>query len=239
MATLETLRDRLRLELHDNPVGFDAEAVGDDLLDRFDLPVRLIKEDSASVFIDGSAVEEGVDYFLDSYNGVLSLTTPLASGTVLSVEGAHYEVFLDSELDQFIATAFLQHTHGRYGTTGDPLTYEELPGVEEYLVVILAFIQALWVLASEAGRNIDIIVPDGVNIPESQRFQQIMALIGVWQERYNTFSMQLNVGLGRIEMYTLRRISRTTNRLVPLYVPQEYDDTSFPTRILAPIDQGL
>jgi hypothetical protein len=46
----------------------------------------------------------------------------------------------------------------------------------------------------------------------------------------------LNVGLHRIEVSTLRRESRTTGRLVPLYVPREFDDYSWPERILPPID---
>jgi len=37
-------------------------------------------------------------------------------------------------------------------------------------------------------------------------------------------------------MFQLRRISRTTNRLVPIFQSREYDDTSRPERLLPPID---
>ena len=42
----------------------------------------------------------------------------------------------------------------------------------------------------------------------------------------------LNIGLHRIETFTLRRISRLTNRYVPIYRPQEVDDGSIPQRVL-------
>ena len=44
----------------------------------------------------------------------------------------------------------------------------------------------------------------------------------------------------RIMVSTLRRISRTTNRYVPVYVGQEFDDRTYPpTRVYPPIDTGL
>jgi hypothetical protein len=41
----------------------------------------------------------------------------------------------------------------------------------------------------------------------------------------------LGIGLYRIEVFTFRRISKTTNHYVPVYRPQEVDDYSYPERI--------
>lgn len=75
-------------------------------------------------------------------------------------------------------------------------------------------------------------------MPRSQRYHQVMAHIAALQQRYQTLSQQMNVGLYRIEMANLRRVSRTTGRLVPLYTEREYDDHTLPTRILPPIDNA-
>lgn len=238
MTTRDALRDRLRLELGDQARPFEAQARGGNF-NRFDLPVQFVQEGTENVLIDNVVQVLNTDYEMDYLNGVITLTDPLASGTTLTVDGYNYEAFVDSELDQFLDTAMLQHNHGVVDGAGDPITYATLPGVEEYLVVINALIQALWAAATDQSRQIDINVPDGVSIPEGQRFQQIMAMIQYWTSRYQELSALLNVGLGRIQMFTLRRVSRSTNRLVPVYVAQEYDDTTPPVRVLPPIDQGL
>lgn len=51
-----------------------------------------------------------------------------------------------------------------------------------------------------------------------------------WNQ-YKTLCAQLNIGLWRIEMGTLRRISRTTNKLIPVYMAQEIDDGRMPERV--------
>jgi hypothetical protein len=48
----------------------------------------------------------------------------------------------------------------------------------------------------------------------------------------------LGVGLYAIEVTNLRRVSRTTGRLVPLFREREYDDYTLPERILPPIGPG-
>jgi hypothetical protein len=44
----------------------------------------------------------------------------------------------------------------------------------------------------------------------------------------------MGVGLYRIEVFDLNRISKMTNRLIPRYVPQEVDDRSYPERVNLP-----
>ena len=45
----------------------------------------------------------------------------------------------------------------------------------------------------------------------------------------------LGVGLYKIDVFSLRRISKHTNRYVPIYLPQEVDDKSMPQRAIIPI----
>jgi len=239
VATLSALRDRLRLELHDQGSSFEAQIVGNGAIDRFELPVDLVAE-GLDVTAGGDVLAEDDDYTMDYLNGVLTLTDgPLADGDELYVSGRHYEAFIDSELDTLIAEAFAEHTHGQLTTDGDPYTYTDLPGVEDFLVVLWALQKALWILATDSSRNVDILVPDGVSIPEGQRYAQLMDMISARKAEYTELASALNVGIHRIQMFTLRRVSRLTNRLVPIYVAKEYDDTSVPVRVLPPIDSGL
>ena len=69
------------------------------------------------------------------------------------------------------------------------------------------------------------------SIPRSQRYQQLTDMIAKRWEQYRTLCAQLNIGLWRIEMGNLRRTSRTTNKLVPIYMPQEIDDSRRPERV--------
>jgi len=111
---------------------------------------------------------------------------------------------------------------------------DDIPPVEEYPIALNAAIQALWALATDASFDIDILAPDGVNIPRSERYRQLMEMIGARTRQYDELAAALNIGVSRMETLTVRRTARLTNRLVPVYLPQEYDDRSRPKRILFP-----
>ena len=190
------------------------------------------------------------DYTLDSRNGVIILTTALADQATLVVTGTSHKLFTNDELTDALSDAFHQMTHGRTvqdryydSTTGFvryghmPMTYANLPQVEEYPLVLLAAVEALWTLSTETSFDIDAETATGTAIPRTQRFRQIREQIEALQERFNFFARNLNIGLDRIEVMTLRRVSRTTGRYVPIYVNKEYDDYSPPQRILPPVDQ--
>jgi hypothetical protein len=98
-------------------------------------------------------------------------------------------------------------------------------------VALLASVEALWALATDASFDINITAPDGVQIPRTQRFAQLSQIINARQEQYRNLCSALNVGLWRIEIGILRRISRTTNKLIPVYMPQEIDDSTMPERV--------
>jgi hypothetical protein len=111
-----------------------------------------------------------------------------------------------------------------------------LPDVEGTLVALRATIDALWALATDASTDIDIASADGTSVPRSQRFTQLREQIDGMTARYNQLCAMLNVGLNSIEMSKIRRVSRTTNRLVPIFEDREYDDYDYPRRQLPPIN---
>lgn len=98
-----------------------------------------------------------------------------------------------------------------------------IPSNEQYLVSIMAAVEALWFRATDASQTIDIHTPEGVYIPRAQRYQQIMEQINALQEEYKTLSAALGVGIWRLQVLNQRRVSMTTNRLVPIFREQEYN----------------
>ena len=175
-------------------------------------------------------IEEGV--------GVLTLpsATPPPNGSIIKVSGQAYRYFTDSEIQYYVNTAFGQHTKGETTSLGSSITQLAfLPPMEEYPIVILASTLALYTLANDAAFDISIMSPDGVSIPRSERYQQLMAMVQTRKDQYRELCAMLNIGLYRIEVTSLRRISRLTNRYVPLYRPQEIDDWSLPQRVYLPM----
>ena len=94
---------------------------------------------------------------------------------------------------------------------------------------------ALYTLATDASFDIDITAPDGVMIPRSERYRQLMQMIDVRKNQYKELCSQLGIGLFKIDVFSLRRISKTTNRYIPIYMPQEVDDISMPVRVYLPL----
>lgn len=238
--SLDSLVARVRLEFHDLGVPFQASVVGDGDTQRFELPVTEIEASSVEVYIE-EALVASTEYTLDATNGVVLFDDPPLAGNVVVVQGVAYSHFADDDLAQYVNDAFLRHTHGQIPpvtlTTPTPAGYVALRGVEEPMVAWLATIDALWALAISASFDINITTPEGMMVPRGQRYQQILMMIQLLKERYDELAKALNVGVNRIQMFTLRRVSRTTNRLVPLYLPKEYDDITYPpTRVLPPID---
>lgn len=256
MASEAIILRRLRKELGDLGEPFRQTYRGTGEQDEFDLPTARVAETTLKVYtiaaVGGPATDLTVDtdFTMDWNNGVVRLNDPLPRNALLVVEGTGYGLFSDEELSQdFIRDAILQHTNARTVTTRykdergfiryeeRPVDIESLPEVEELPVAILATIEALWSLSTDAATDIDVTTSEGTHIPRSQRFAQIRAQIDVLTEKYETLCSLLNVGLYRIEVSTLRRVSRTTNRLVPVFTAREYDDATYPTRVLPPIDK--
>lgn len=164
-------------------------------------------------------------------SGTVTFTQTPKNGATIVVSGTHYRYFTTTELTTFLNTAVLQHTDNRTDAYGSNVTISSIPPVEEYPVALLATVEALWALATDASFDINITAPDGVVIPRNQRFAQLSQIIAARQEQYRNLCSALNVGLWRIEPGILRRVSRTTNKLVPIYMPQEIDDRSKAERV--------
>lgn len=241
--SLQSIRERVRLELQDQATTFQSKIAYSDETNVIKLPVSVVEPAGLVVSQGGVPLTQGVDYTVIPKEGELQLNIVSSVGATFLVSGFHYRLFTNDDLDIFIETALLQHTHNQSPPVvlddPAPIGSTVLPGVEEYLVAILASVEALWVVATDLTYDIDIMVPEGVSIPRGQRLRQVRELIDARMEEYLSLSRQLNVGLGRLVMSNLRRVSRTTNRLIPIYVPQEFDDRTPPKRIYPKIDQGL
>jgi hypothetical protein len=256
MATLAGVIDRIRSEIGDLSAPFADTFTGDDELSSYDLSEVNVSTVVAKVSSSSPAstvtLVADIDYVLSPAEGSILLInpafSPLHHGQTLIVRGVSSGMFTDGELERYVTDALNQHTYGRMVTARyrdehgfvrydrEPITLETLPPVEEPLVAYLAAINALWTLATDASTDVDVNTSEGTFVPRSQRYRQIMEHLGELQQRYNSLAQQLNVGLARIEQLQLRRVSRTTNRLVPIFEGREYDDASLPTRLLPPID---
>jgi hypothetical protein len=252
VATETALIRRVRLELGDNPLPFRGQFRGTGSQLTWDLPANNVSADGLRVYTIAANMTitdiDEADYDIDLVNGTVTLHTAPTRDLQLVVEGVSYSLFSDAEIGDFLHDALLQHTnnasetvryrdeHGFIKYLRSPITLENLPEIEEVLVALLATIEALWALSTDASTDIDVHTSEGTFVPRSQRYGQIVGQIGILTQKYQSLCSQLNVGLYRIEVMNLRRVSKTTGRLVPLYVAREYDDASMPVRITPEID---
>lgn len=227
MATLVSIIGRVRLEISDQATPFISNATGDGFTTVYDLPHAPVSTLGLSVMVDDNPVGS---YSLDEQNGAIVFDLPPAAGAAIQVNGLGYRFFTDAELGYFVDNALKQHLHNR------GLTLATLPPVEDYLVTLLASIEALYALLNDAAYDINVNTPEGVSVPRNQRFQQLMEMIQLREKQYKELSEALNVGLSRVEQFTLRRVSRKTGRLVPVYKPREIEDSRPPERVFLPID---
>ena len=230
MAIVSNLLSRVRLELGDLQKQFEYTATGDGSTKSFNLGYKPVELSSLYVTVGGVAKTYPTNYTLEEEAGVIHFTVAPAASAAIVITGLVNRYFLDDDLCQFINDALTQHTYNRTDAFGSLVTIANLPAVEEYPLAILAVIEALWALATDSAFDINITAPDGVIIPRSQRYSQLTSLITQRWDQYKQLCAALNIGLWKIEMGTLRRVSRTTNKLVPIYVAQEIDDSRRPER---------
>lgn len=231
MAVLEDLLSAVRRELNDQPTPFTWTSIGDGYTDTWTIGYKPLDSASLVITVDGNAVPQPSGYTVEPITGTIIFATAPENGTTINISGSFFRYFTDEDLTAYINTAVTQHTYNKTDQYGSAMTLSRIPPVEEYPLTILAVIEALWALATDASFDIDITAPDGVHIPRSERFHQMTTLIGQRQQQYKDLCAALNIGLWRIEMGILRRVSRTTNKLVPVYMPQEIDDSRRPERV--------
>lgn len=187
-------------------------------------------------------------YTINDTLGQIFLGSPVPNNATLIIAGNSWSMFSDAELAVYCNDAANQHFFGR--TTRErfqdfrgfidyretPINISNAPNIEVPLLVALATINVFWTLANDTASDFNISTAEGTHIDRTSQYNQIMSQIGAMTQRYQDLCGQLNVGIYRAETMQLRRISRTTGRLVPLFKPQEFDEHSFPQRELPPID---
>lgn len=217
------------------PRKFTYSAPGDGTNKVFDTKIKPVEPSSLVVQVSSPQgtvpIPAPAGYTVEKDLGIFHFYTAPAANATVSITGTSYRYFTDSDLERFVDTAIEQHTYERTDAYGRKMTVGNIPPVEEYPIAILAAIEGLWALATDAAFDIDIQAPDGVMIPRSERYRQLSQIIQQRMDQYKQLSSALNIGLWRLEMGTLRRVSRHTNRLVPIYMAQEIEDSKYPQRV--------
>ena len=230
MATLSSLSDRLRTEIGDIGKSFVTQFTANGLTNRFLIPYSPVDAVNMIITVDGEDVSDSVD--VEEATGYMTFDVTPAQGSLVVASGTYFRYFTVPEIEAFVCNAFDQHTANHADSYGRAILLESLPGLEEYPVVIYASTLALYTLATDASFDIDITAPDGVVIPRSERYRQLMQMIQVRKDQYKEMCSLLGIGLYKIDVFSLRRISKHTNRYVPVYLPQEVDDKSQPQRAI-------
>jgi len=231
MAVLSDLVTAVRTEINDQAKQFTKTFACDGSTSTFNLGYKPVDATTLLVKDNSTTLANPAGYTVETVYGVIHTASAPAAGHTLTVSGNVFRYFSDGEIENFVNIAITQHITNRTDSFNRAITITSLPPIEVYPVVILSAVEALYALATDASYDIDIQASDGVSIPRSERFRQLTALITQRTEQYRTLCTQLNIGLYRIEIGTLRRVSRTTNKLVPIYVPQELDDSTKPERV--------
>lgn len=233
MATLSALSDRLRSEIGDMGKPFSQSFVANGTTDTFQLSVKPVRGADMVITVNGDDVS--ADAAVDEVNGRVILDTAPEEDDVVVILGTSFKYFTDAEINGYVNTAFSMHGFFATDIQGRPVNISSLPAVEEYPLMILASTLALHTLATDAAFDIDIIAPDGVSIPRSERYRQLSEQIQVRKEQYDELCQKLNIGLNKVEVFNLRKISWRTNRYVPIYRPLEIGDLTLPERVYYPV----
>jgi hypothetical protein len=231
VALISDLLSRVRTELADQPRQFRKVIVGDANTVDFVLGYKPVDPLTLLVTVNGTPIANPTGYTLEANFGVIHFVSAPSAGATIEVTGSAYRYFNDADLSTFINTAVTQHTYNKTDSYGSLTTLASIQPIEEYPVALLAVVEALWALATDAAFDIDISAPDGVSIPRSERYRQLSQTIQSRMDQYTSMCRALNIGIYRIEIGVLRRVSRTTNKLIPVYVPQEIDDSRRPERV--------
>jgi hypothetical protein len=236
MANLTPLEHTIELArnyLRDFPKFFQ---VSFDALGRtYELGQPNIDKDSLWIAtVTNSTVTEltSSQYSIDERNGIIRLASTPAANTRLMVEGYYYEWLLPSDLEFYCIRSINFHT-----PTIDVPLEQANPAVLD-AVGIGALVEALQALMTEFARDIDVMTSESVHIPGSQRFRMLQTLCQQWEVEYRKHANNLNIGPERIAQFSLRRVSRTTNKLVPLYKSKELGDYGPLERIFTEDSEG-
>jgi hypothetical protein len=184
--------------------------------------------------VAGASVSEltSSQYSVDARNGILRLATTPASGSKVLIEGYYYEWLLPADLEFYAKHSINYHKP----TISVPLEQASVAVLD--VVGLGALVEALQALMTEYARDIDVMTSESIHIPGSQRFRMLQSLCQQWEVEYRKRANNLNIGPEKIEQFNLRRVSRTTNRLVPLYKAKELGEYGPMERIFAEDSEG-
>ena len=171
-------------------------------------------------------------YSLDNRNGILRLANTPTAGTKIMVEGYYYEWILPEDLQFYSERSINFHIP----TINVPL--EQANAAVLDVVGIGALVEALQALMTEYARDIDVMTSESVHIPASARFRMLQSLCQQWETEYRKHANNLNIGPESIQQFSLRRVSRTTNRYVPLFKAKELCDYGPRERIFMDNTEG-
>jgi hypothetical protein len=184
-------------------------------------PVTVTSDTSASSF-----------YSLDARNGIMRFNTTPPANSRIMIEGYYYEWVLPVDLEFYAKHAIHQHVYNL------DVPLENMKDIILDTIGMAAVVETLWGLMTEFSRDIDVTTSESVHIPASQRFRMVQSLLEYWQRAYENQAKALNIGLNRIEMLNLRRVSRTTGFLVPIYKQRELGNYKPIERIFPEIGEG-
>lgn len=233
MAEASSLVARVRVELGDIGKSFVTQFMADGTSNRFKLHYSPL--DSTTVVVYKNNIDISNACSIEESSGVLVTDTLPADGDEFTVSGTFFRYFTGAELTQVIQNAVSLHGAKHTDSLGRAITIETLPFIDEYPVVVYATALALYTLATDASFDINIFAPDGVTIPRSERYRQLLDMMNTRKAQYAELCAHLGIGLYSIDVFTLRRISKRTNRYVPIYKPMEVDDRSWPQRVNVPL----
>jgi len=237
-ASLDSLVGGARTILRDFPVFFEVDQGPLNTLS-IRLPHPLISQTTLSVYTTDPAAQPPVPpalssaWQLDARNGILKMTDAALLGQRVVVNGYHYNWFLDTDLSF--------HANQVWGemTYYSELDMDNLQAAQAEVVQLGVVIHALWSLNIELALDIDVSTPEGMFIPARQRYAQVLQMLQYYEQQYESKSAMMNMGLGAIEQFRLRRVAYLTGRYVPVYKDREVDDPRWPERLYPPIPEGV
>lgn len=239
MTEVDTVVNGARNLLRDFPLFFEIDT-GPLNVSTIRLPHPLVPISALQV-VSGSGTDTTItptpvpstDFLLDERNGLLKFLSTTYFGKRILVAGYHFTWFLDADLTFHANRILVDVGYGR-----DFQEMSDFTDIETDTIYIGTLVSSLSALVTELSMEIDVSTPEGIYIPARQRYQQVLQMWQSWSASYQERMVNLNLGTGRIEQFDLRRVSRLTNRLVPLYRERELDDPRPPRRIRPRIPTG-
>ena len=242
MADMTSLLAGTRTFLRDFPKYFEVEQGPLNVL-TIRLPHPYVSASALQVYVSTEdatqtppvlTTELTEEWQLDDRNGLLKLTNDACLGKRILVAGYHYTWFSDADLQHHLRNMVYEHATARPSAW----SITDISGAEIEVLEIGAVVHALWSLATELSLDIDVSTPEGMFIPAHQRYSQVLQMMQYWEGQYNTKAASLNVGLGAIEIFQVRRVAYMTGRYVPVYRAREFDNPLPPERLYPAIPEG-